>query len=109
MDRAIRAKPPFEITEEFDSEHGRKTFNYCIEKFNTGFGDLPEIVQAIIFNRLLKSLEPEEAEYEKEEARQNAFDEVLDALSEWTTEELVYFAGQIKSGALDRSLIRLVS
>jgi hypothetical protein len=85
---------------DLKSKGSIESFDYCIEKYNELFGDIPGPVQQIILERQLKATEVEQIEYEKENARQEAFDKVLDALSDWTTGELLYLAERIKNGAL---------
>jgi hypothetical protein len=97
--RAEKKHPPKEILEQLKTTN-RKTFEYCVGKFDALLGDAPAICQEIVLAKLLKALEPEEAEYKKEVARQNAFDAVLDALSEWSTRRLTLLAKQIKNGKI---------
>jgi hypothetical protein len=106
--RTEKKMPPKEIIEQLKTTN-RENFEYCVGKFDAIAGEIPAIGQQIILAKLLKNLEPEEAEYEKEAAHNEAFDKVLDAISEWTTEELLSLAGRIKNGALGMAIKRVVS
>jgi hypothetical protein len=97
--RAEKKYPPRKILEQLKTTN-RETFEYCVGKFDALLGEAPAIGQEIILAKLLKTLEPEEVEYKKEEARQNAFDAVLDALSEWSTRRISLLAKQIKNGEM---------
>jgi hypothetical protein len=97
--RAEGKQPPREIAEQLKITN-KEYLEYSVGKFDVLLGDAPAICQEIILAKLLKALEPEEAEYKKEEARQNAFDAVLDALSEWSTRRISLLAKQIKSGEM---------
>ncbi|MFZ0035688.1 MAG: hypothetical protein WAK60_11970, partial [Sedimentisphaerales bacterium] len=82
--RAEGRTPPAKIAEQLKTTD-KENLEYCVSKFDALLGNEPAIAQEIILARLLKALEPEIAKYEKEIARNEAFDKIFDALSECTT------------------------
>jgi hypothetical protein len=97
--KAEKKHPPKEIMEQLKTTN-REAFEYYVGKFDALLGDVPAIGQEIILAKLLKALEPEQRKYEKEQARDEAFDKVLDALSGWSTRRISLLAKQIKNGEM---------
>lgn len=91
-------EPPAEIAELLKSNSYREHIEYEENKFNQVVGKAPKDVQECIIAALLERLEPKEKEYEAECARDEAVDKVLDAISDWTTEEILYLAERLKEG-----------
>ncbi len=71
-------------------------YSHCIKKYNELFGQIPAEGQLIVLAKLFNALGVEQAAYEKEIARDEAFNGLLDALAEWTTERVELLTKQIK-------------
>lgn len=103
-------EPTKEIAELLKSnESYRESIEYEEDKYNQLLGDFPKDVHGYIISQLLLNLEPKEKEYVTERAMDEAYSKVLDALSDWTTEELLYLAGWIESGVLGTAIKKVVS
>lgn len=75
--KAAGLTPPPEIAKEVELD-GYKNYGWSIEKYNKLVGDVHGIIQQAMLAKLLKALEPVEAEYEREMERDQAKDDLID-------------------------------